>query len=103
MPETSSPAGTGAGEEAAAPPIETVAVEPIVPGTMYLQVSAVKESGAARQVLRRMKSGGHPVALDSEGGEWFRVLIGPFTTREEADAYQLRLKGEGIDSFLRKM
>jgi cell division protein FtsN len=47
-------------------------------------------------------SKGHPAILENLDPGWFRIVVGPFTTREAADAYQQRLEAEGIKSFLRK-
>jgi SPOR domain len=72
------------------------------PGTLYLQVLASRDKGPALQALQEIKSKGHPAVLDNIDPDWFRILVGPFTAREAADAYQQRLEAEGIKSFLRK-
>jgi cell division protein FtsN len=50
-----------------------------------------------------MKRKGHPVALDNNEPEWYRILVGPFREQDEAIEYQLRLKAEGHDSFIRQL
>jgi hypothetical protein len=80
----------------------TVAVPAIRSGTLYLQVLASKEAGPARKELMDLKAKGHPVTLDNHDPEWFRILVGPFDTREAASAYQLKLESEGLKPFLRK-
>ena len=82
--------------------VSTVAVSEIIPGNMYLQVLASREAEPARKALLEIKAKGHPVALDNIDPDWYRILVGPFATREAADAYQVRLQNEGIKSFLRK-
>jgi cell division septation protein DedD len=102
--ETATAAGSSRKASSAGPavPTPTVAVPEIVPGTLYLQVLASRESEPAREALLEFKSKGHPVTLDNQDPDWFRILVGPFDTREAADAYQTRLQAEGIKSFLRK-
>jgi hypothetical protein len=82
--------------------VSAVAVPEIVPGNIYLQVLASREAEPARKALRDIKAKGHPVALDNLDPDWYRILVGPFATREAADAYMRKLKGEGYNSFLRK-
>jgi cell division protein FtsN len=65
-------------------------------------VLASRDADPARKSLLEFKSKGHPVTLDNQDPDWYRILVGPFTTREAADAYQARLQAEGIKSFLRK-
>jgi cell division protein FtsN len=77
-------------------------VPAIQPGTLYLQVLASRDAEPSRKALLEIKSKGHPVTLDNHDPGWFRILVGPFDTREAANAYQLRLESEGIKSFLRK-
>lgn len=80
----------------------TVTVPEIQRGQMYLQVLASTESAPAREALREFKAKGHPVALDNQDPEWFRILIGPFSTPEAAQEYMERLQAEGTDSFIRQ-
>jgi cell division protein FtsN len=65
-------------------------------------VLASREAEPARKSLLEFKSKGHPVTLDNQDPDWYRILVGPFSTRDAADAYQARLQAEGIKSFLRK-
>jgi cell division protein FtsN len=99
-PTADSPKPAPSRESAA--PATTVAVAAIEPGTLYLQVLASRDADPARKSLLEFKSKGHPVTLDNQDPDWYRILVGPFTTREAADAYQARLQAEGIKSFLRK-
>jgi cell division protein FtsN len=50
-----------------------------------------------------MRAKGHSVTLDSSEPGWYRILVGPFHEQKEAAQYQLRLKAEGIDSFVRML
>ena len=72
------------------------------PGTMYLQVFSAHDLGPAQEVYLKMKSRGHNAVLDNLDPQYFRIVIGPFATREAADEYQRRLNSDGINSFLRK-
>lgn len=99
-PSTGTPS-TGAQAQAA--PTPTVAVPAPEPGALYLQVLASRDADPAREALVEMKAKGHSVTLDSSEAGWHRILIGPFHKQEEAAQYQLRLKTEGIDSFVRAL
>lgn len=83
-------------------PTPTLAVPEIVPGSIYLQVAASTEATPARELLLKYKSMGHAVALDNNDPAWFRILVGPFPTMEAAAEYQVKLKADRIDSFIRK-
>ena len=85
-----------------APATPTVTVPEIEPGTMYLQVLASRDAEPARKALFEFKAKGHPVTLDNQDPGWYRILVGPFPTRADANAYQARLQAEGIKSFLRR-
>jgi cell division protein FtsN len=74
----------------------------VQPGFIYLQVFASREPGPAQRALSQMIAKGHPVAVDNLDPSYYRIVIGPFAAREEADAYLARLKAEGTDAFLRK-
>ncbi len=81
----------------------TIAVPAIKPGAVYLQVLASREAGPAREALVEIRAKGHPVTLDNIDPAWYRILVGPFDDEESAAQYQIRLKQEKIDSFIRKL
>ncbi len=101
-------AGASAANSGTASPAEsasstaTVAVPDIEAGSLYLQVLASRDAEPARKALYKFKAKGYPVALDNRDPDWYRILVGPFHNREDADAYQARLKDEGIKPFLRQ-
>jgi DedD protein len=102
-----------AGEPAAPPPV-ALAPPPLAPapatppvqrparlaapfGRLAIQVGAFAESQAAEQLAERLRSKGYAVYLSPGAGEararW-RVRVGPFASREEADRSAARLKAE---------
>jgi cell division septation protein DedD len=91
------------GAQAQGVPNPTVAVPAVEPGALYLQVLASRDADPAREALLDLRAKGHSVTLDSSEAGWHRILIGPFHKQEEAAQYQLRLKTEGIDSFVRTL
>ncbi|MEO5826118.1 MAG: SPOR domain-containing protein [Gemmatimonadales bacterium] len=70
-----------------------VAVPPAGPTPVYLQVSSSQNSEWARAFADQLKQGGFPArVLDpAKQDEGFRVVVGPYRTREEADATGRRL------------
>lgn len=76
------------------------AVSPSAPvkGNIVIQVLATQEESAARRLEARLKSQGYDGYVESErdgaGKQFFRVRVGPFTDRTEADRIARRLQAE---------
>ncbi|MEK6682202.1 MAG: SPOR domain-containing protein [Nitrospirota bacterium] len=70
-----------------------------------LQIAAFKEKDTAEELAGRLKKKGYdsyivPVTI-SQKGVWFRVRVGRFETRPDAQSLQSKLKGkEGFNSFI---
>jgi cell division septation protein DedD len=69
---------------------------------MFLQVFSARDLESAQKVYMQMRAKGHLAILDNLEPEYFRIVIGPFPTRQAADEYLQRLRGDGIESFLRR-
>jgi len=66
-------------------------------GRLAIQVGAFAESHAAEQLADRLRTKGYAVYLSPGAGETrarWRVRVGPFASREEADRSAARLKAE---------
>jgi cell division protein FtsN len=69
-----------------------------------IQVASLKDSKVADKLINRLKKGGYP-AYRSLGkvpgkGIWYRVRVGYFNSRSEADSTLSRLKKEKIDAII---
>lgn len=70
-----------------------------------LQIAAFKERNTAEELAGRLKKKGYdsyivPVTIPQKG-VWFRVRVGRFETRPDAQSLQSKLKGkEGFNSFI---
>jgi cell division septation protein DedD len=68
------------------------------PGEWFVQVFAGRDRQAAELVSRQLRSRNHPVRLDAEregSGSLFKVRVGGFASREEADRAADVLRREG--------
>jgi cell division septation protein DedD len=92
--------GGGAAESSA----RTAGRSPIPRSGFAVKVSSFREEGVARDEARRLLEAGYPsfvtrIALDD--GPWYRVLVGPFSTRADADRYaQLLSATHGNDVYI---
>lgn len=70
-----------------------------------LQIAAFKEKNTAEELAGRLKKKGYdsyivPVTIPQKG-IWFRVRVGRFETRPDAQGLQAKLKGkDGFNSFI---
>jgi cell division septation protein DedD len=76
-------------------------------GLYYVQVGAVAEKRDALSISARYKTMGYPVVilepLSTDKKPFFRVRLGGFATRAEAEAAQAKLAGSGgrkVESFI---
>jgi cell division septation protein DedD len=73
-------------------------------GGFAVQVSSHRDVAAAQAECRRLLTAGypaHPSKSATSTGTWYRVYVGPFSTREEARRYQEKLKGNsGNDGII---
>lgn len=67
-------------------------------GPWFVQVFAGRDRKAAEDVVKRIVAGGHAVRMETErdGAEsLFKVRVGGFATREDADREAQKLRSEG--------
>lgn len=74
-------------------------------GRYTIQVGSFNNSDEAHMMVNHWKGKGYPAYLlsaDIPGkGRWYRVRLGGFETREEADVYMDKFKDrEGVDAFV---
>jgi DedD protein len=84
--------------EGKAPPEKLPA--PVKGGKFAVQAAATATESAARDLAERLKKGGlapYTERIDTAEGTRFRVRLGPYASREEADRVRARLKGLGIN------
>lgn len=87
-----------------APRVETVrASAPVAMGNVFIQAGAFADISNAQRLTSALGRG-HSVKIEEariNGGNFFRVLIGPFPDRQAADLYRAQLSNAGIvDGFL---
>jgi cell division septation protein DedD len=85
--------GTPAPVSGAPPAPPAAAPAPAATGTIYLQVSSSQNSDWAQALAKQLKDGGFPAkVLDPKtSDESYRVVVGPYANREDADAVGKRL------------
>ncbi len=77
---------------------------PATGGTLHLQVAAVRVAQDAQLLSGKLKERGYPTVVSGDNGDgWYRVLVGPFATREEAEGVKGRLNTDGFDTMLRQL
>jgi DedD protein len=73
-------------------------------GSYFLQVAAVTEAADADRVVGQLKAKGYPASVNtSKGDGWQRVVVGPFSSAEAAQAFETKLHKDGFDTMLRKL
>jgi hypothetical protein len=69
-----------------------------------IQVASYKDKKKAKAAFDRIKANDYPVYLIEksldEKGVWYRIYIGEFNTRDEADEYLLNIRGDFKDGFI---
>lgn len=71
------------------------------PTALVVQVGAYRDESAARALAKRLTAKGYPVRvqgkdLPEKGGKWYRVQIGPYPNRFEAERTVIRLDHDGF-------
>ena len=70
-------------------------------GKIYLQIAALGSEPAARDLAARLKKAGHTAMVervDTKDGARWRVRVGPFASREEADQARTKLRSSGFQA-----
>lgn len=98
----------------AAPKVEPRAEEPgkvaeatapaaVKGGKFAVQAAAPASEKSARELVDRLKKGGlasYTEKVETKDGTRYRVRVGPYATREDADKARARLKSQGISGNL---
>jgi DedD protein len=72
-------------------------------GKFAVQTAAPASEKAARDLVDRLKKGGFPAyteKVETKDGARYRVRVGPFATREDADKARAKLKSQGFNGNL---
>jgi DedD protein len=99
-PPASPPAPTETARAATPPPTPVAAPEPAKPagGKWTVQVAALKQRSEAETIARRLQTKGYLAYVVSPGGaggvQMFRVRVGSYTDRAEAERVMRRLAQE---------
>jgi DedD protein len=94
------PAKPAAGPKAADAP---KSAEPVAAGAYSVQLAAFADDKGANSLAAKLKRAGHPAYTEpyetSRGRVW-RVRVGPYPSREAAEAVRVKLKAEGQNGIL---
>ena len=82
-----------------------IASEPnLAPIPFTIQVSSFKDRTKAELALTALKAAGHPAYISEvdlkEKGTWYRIYVGNFDTKSQADEFLSKLKPAYKDSFV---
>jgi cell division septation protein DedD len=81
----------------------TRSVAPAAPGGLYLQVAALKDSAAARDLESDLRTAGFQTEILSPSDDGLiRVLSGPYGERDEARMAAEKMSELGVQPFLRR-
>jgi cell division protein FtsN len=108
--KTPSPRPAETAVSQAPPPVGKKITEPpkaaaVQTGDFVLQLGAYREEGTAQTVIQGLSGQGYQAQvmakdLPAKGGKWYRVRIGPFKNREEAEKMAKRLEHDGFQSII---
>jgi len=82
---------------------EATAPAAIKGGKFAVQAAATASEKSARELADRLKKGGlasYTEKVETKDGPRYRVRVGPYATREDADMVRTRLKSQGISGNL---
>jgi len=74
-------------------------------GDFVLQLGAYREEATAQTIIQGLSGKGYQAQvlakdLPAKGGKWYRIRIGPFKYREEAEKMAKRLERDGFQSII---
>jgi DedD protein len=97
-PEAERP-GPGAAPSAAQP-AGTATVQPAPPGALFIQVFSSRDELQARRLETRLRAAGFKAFL-SPAGDKYRVRIGPFAARPDAEATAVKVRRDfRVDTWI---
>jgi DedD protein len=70
-------------------------------GRIYLQVAALGSESGARELVQRLKKAGHAAIVEkveTKEGTRYRVRVGPFSSREDAEQARTKLRAAGFQA-----
>lgn len=73
------------------------------PGAYSVQLAAFTDDKGANSLAAKLKKAGHPAYIepyDTSRGRVWRVRVGPFPSRDAAEAARTKLKAEGYSGIL---
>ncbi|MFH1018870.1 MAG: SPOR domain-containing protein [Pseudomonadota bacterium] len=82
-----------------AKPLRLASAEESSSGSFGVQISAFKDIGKAHELVDDLKTRGHSayvVSGKTKGKEWHRVYVGPFPSKEKAQAALQELEKDGF-------
>jgi cell division protein FtsN len=95
-------AGTGQGAASAVRPTPATTAAPAA-DPIYLQVAALSQEADAKRLSQKLLELAFPVVIRPPGDDrLYRVQVGPFQTKELADAAEQRLKAQGFRQIVRR-
>ncbi len=89
------------------PSVKSGFVRDVLPKGWFAQIAAPKSVGEAESVARQLKAAGFSVMIeraDVRGDQYFRLLVGPEVSKEQAERLIAQVKREKVikgDPFLR--
>lgn len=87
---------------ASSPPAKSGSKADTIANSTHVQVAAVRVQGDAAMLAGKLTAKGYPAVVYSGGTDGLhRVILGPYSGRDEAKAAQDKLKADGLDSLIR--
>jgi len=112
---TESPGAPAANESLSALSRQPAAKSPVLPegpekkavssGRQYaIQVASLKDTRSAERIKNKFREKGYPSYIQEAvvrgRGQWYRVRIGPYTDKSQAESDLSRLQQAGVDAIL---
>ena len=102
-PKTTAVARPPAAAPASAPAAKSSSKADSIANSTHVQVAAVRVQGDAAMLAGKLAAKGYPAVVYSGGTDSLhRVILGPYSGRDEAKAAQTKLKADGLDSLIRE-
>jgi cell division septation protein DedD len=70
--------------------------------TLWVQVAAVSHVEDAQVLTNALRKHGYTVTSRRESDDLIHVRIGPFSTRDEANRWRLKLLGDGYNAEIQQ-
>ena len=84
-------------------PVPAATAAPPAPSGLYVQVAALKDSAAARDLESELRTAGFETEILSRSDDGLiRIISGPYDKRDQAKAAARKMSGWGVQPFLRE-